>query len=86
MNAFAALPPAERALIVNEATGRLGLVPLIVEKDFWVCWTLARTFEVAASMGACLASAEPDLVGAFPVVRTESWKETFNQINSELLR
>ncbi len=48
MNAFAALPPAERALIVNEAAGRLGLVPLIVEKDFWVCWTLARIFEVEA--------------------------------------
>ncbi|MEO7010630.1 MAG: nucleotidyl transferase AbiEii/AbiGii toxin family protein [Caldimonas sp.] len=27
--------------------GRLGLVPVIVEKDFWVCWTLARIFETA---------------------------------------
>jgi hypothetical protein len=45
---FATLPPAERALIVNEAAGRLGLVPLIVEKDFWVCWTLGRIFEVEA--------------------------------------
>jgi len=48
MNAFAALPPAERALLVNEAAGRLGLVPLIVEKDFWVCWTLDRIFETEA--------------------------------------
>ncbi len=48
MNSFATLPLAERALIVNEAAGRLGLVPLIVEKDFWVCWTLARIFEVEA--------------------------------------
>jgi hypothetical protein len=36
MNPFATLPPAGRALIVNEAAGRLGLVPLIVENDFWV--------------------------------------------------
>jgi Nucleotidyl transferase AbiEii toxin, Type IV TA system len=48
MKRFAKLPFAERALIVNEAAGRLGLVPLIVEKDFWVCWTLARIFEVEA--------------------------------------
>jgi len=48
MKSFATLPPAERALIINEAAGRLGLVPLIVEKDFWVCWTLARIFEVEA--------------------------------------
>ena len=46
MGPFAKLPPAERALVVNEVAGRLGLAPLIVEKDFWVCWTLARIFEV----------------------------------------
>jgi Nucleotidyl transferase AbiEii toxin, Type IV TA system len=48
MRLFATLPPAERALIINEAASRLGLVPLIIEKDFWVCWTLARIFEVEA--------------------------------------
>jgi hypothetical protein len=48
MQLFAILPPAERALVINEAAGRLGLAPLIVEKDFWVCWTLGRIFEVEA--------------------------------------
>jgi predicted nucleotidyltransferase component of viral defense system len=48
MKPFATLPPVERALILNEAAGRLGLVPPIVEKDFWVCWTLCRIFEVEA--------------------------------------
>ena len=48
MTPFSNLPPVERALVINEAAGRLGLVPLIVEKDFWVCWTLARIFEVGA--------------------------------------
>ena len=48
MTPFSNLPRAERALVINEAAGRLGLVPLIVEKDFWVCWTLARIFEVEA--------------------------------------
>jgi hypothetical protein len=46
MTPFSNLPPDERALVIDEAAGRLGLVPLIVEKDFWVCWTLARIFEV----------------------------------------
>jgi Nucleotidyl transferase AbiEii toxin, Type IV TA system len=48
MTPFSNLPPDERALVINEAAGRLGLVPLVVEKDFWVCWTLARIFKVEA--------------------------------------
>jgi Nucleotidyl transferase AbiEii toxin, Type IV TA system len=48
MTSFSNLPTLERALVINEAAGRLGLVPLIVEKDFWVCWTLGRIFEVEA--------------------------------------
>src|SRR5690606_11808456 len=48
MTPFSTLPIFERELVVTEAAGRLGLVPLIVEKDFWVCWTLARVFEVEA--------------------------------------
>ena len=48
MESFATLASAERALVINEAAGRLGLVPLIMEKDFWVCWTLARIFETSA--------------------------------------
>ncbi len=47
MPRFATLPRAERALVINEVAGRLGLVPVIVEKDFWVCWALARIFEAA---------------------------------------
>ena len=48
MTPFSLLPPSERALVITEAAGRLGLVPLIVEKDFWVCWMLARIFEAGA--------------------------------------
>jgi hypothetical protein len=44
MAGFATLPPAERALIVNQVAGRLGVGPVIVEKDFWVCWALGRLF------------------------------------------
>jgi hypothetical protein len=44
MAGFATLPQAERALIVNQVAGRAGVAPLIVEKDFWVCWALGRIF------------------------------------------
>jgi hypothetical protein len=47
MASFSTLPPDERALILNEAAARLDVVPVIVEKDFWVCWALARLFEVS---------------------------------------
>ena len=44
MAGFATLASPERALIVNEVAGRIGVVPVIVEKDFWVCWALSRLF------------------------------------------
>ncbi|MBC7733043.1 MAG: nucleotidyl transferase AbiEii/AbiGii toxin family protein [Bacteriovorax sp.] len=44
MTSFATLPPNERALIVNQVAGRAGVAPLIVEKDFWVCWALGHIF------------------------------------------
>ena len=44
MNAIAKLPPRERGQIFTEAGARLGFAPFHVEKDFWVCWTLATLF------------------------------------------
>ena len=34
----------ERALIIRETAARRGLLPVMVEKDFWVSWTLAVLF------------------------------------------
>jgi hypothetical protein len=45
MSAFAELPAKERADFVREASARLDLLPIIVEKDFWVCWMLQRIFQ-----------------------------------------
>lgn len=44
MASFATLPLPERALIVNQVAGRVGAAPIIVEKDFWVCWALGRIY------------------------------------------
>src|SRR6202521_454747 len=45
MDQFAQLPAAERATVFRETAAQLRLgSATIVEKDFWVCWTLQRIF------------------------------------------
>jgi hypothetical protein len=41
---FLQLPPDDRKLYIEEAAGRRGLSPVILEKDFWVCWLLRVLF------------------------------------------
>ena len=52
MDHFALFPPAERATVFREAAARARLgSATIIEKDFWVCWTLQRIFESATLPG-----------------------------------
>jgi hypothetical protein len=44
MESVARLSPAERRELFAETAARKGMTPAIVEKDFWVCWTLGRLF------------------------------------------
>lgn len=37
-------PVSEQALILRETAARRGLLPVMVEKDFWVSWMLAVLF------------------------------------------
>lgn len=37
-------PPADQAVIIREVAARRGLSAVMVEKDFWVSWTLALLF------------------------------------------
>src|SRR5208283_882780 len=45
MDKFANRPETERREILQEAANRRGVSTIIMEKDFWVCWTLKRLFE-----------------------------------------
>lgn len=45
MDKFIALPEEERKAAFQEAATRQGVRPIIIEKDFWVCWTLRHIFE-----------------------------------------
>ncbi len=47
MDEFARLPTGERRLYFEQAAARLGLVAQVIEKDFWVCWSLKQLFSLA---------------------------------------
>jgi hypothetical protein len=44
MNSVVQLTAAERADLFVGASQRLGIGPVALEKDFWVCWTLRELF------------------------------------------
>jgi Nucleotidyl transferase AbiEii toxin, Type IV TA system len=61
MHDFIELPPKERAAVFEETAARMGIGrAMIVEKDFWVCWTLAQLFGPGGP--ADVAQDEPALV------------------------
>jgi hypothetical protein len=42
---FLELPPDERRLYIEQAAVRRNVSPIVLEKDFWVCWLLGILFE-----------------------------------------
>jgi hypothetical protein len=44
VKSFATLPVPERRLLIEQVAARQNVVPVIVEKDFWVCWLLRVLF------------------------------------------
>ncbi len=43
---FIQLPQRERNLLFSEAGLRAGMHPVVMEKDFWVCWMLEKLFSL----------------------------------------
>ena len=48
MDNFARLPEVDRREIIQERAAQLNVDFTIVEKDFWVCWTLKSLFDLPA--------------------------------------
>ncbi len=44
MDKVALLPAGDRAALFGETAAARGVADTIIEKDFWVCWTLMRLF------------------------------------------
>lgn len=54
MNEIARMSAEERAQVFAETADRKGFAEAIIEKDFWVCWTLKQLFSTEAFTGRLL--------------------------------
>ncbi|MDD2870146.1 nucleotidyl transferase AbiEii/AbiGii toxin family protein [Neomegalonema sp.] len=70
MDKVALLPAEERAALFGETAAARGVADAIVEKDFWVCWTLKRLFHLPRTDAPALVfKGGTSLSKAFNVIR-----------------
>lgn len=46
MDAFLLKTPSVKQTLIEEASAKIGRSPVVIEKDFWVCWTLREIFSL----------------------------------------
>jgi hypothetical protein len=68
MDDVARLPITDRADLFTAAARRRGLTAAIIEKDFWVCWTLKRLFTLADPPAGLLFKGGTSLSKVFGVI------------------
>jgi hypothetical protein len=61
--------PEERAALFQETAAQMGPAPAIIEKDFWVCWSLSRLFAVPARQPAMLFKGGTSLSKAYGAIQ-----------------
>jgi hypothetical protein len=61
-------PASEQATIIRETAARRGLLPVMVEKDFWVSWTLAVLFAHSEFGGQLVFKGGTSLSKVFGVI------------------
>jgi hypothetical protein len=70
MDSVARLPATDRAALFGESGAGRGLANTIIEKDFWVCWTLKRLFGgQGINTAALVFKGGTSLSKAFGVIR-----------------
>ncbi|MBI4611075.1 MAG: nucleotidyl transferase AbiEii/AbiGii toxin family protein [Candidatus Rokubacteria bacterium] len=81
MDTIARLPASERADLFTEAAGRRGLVPAILEKDFWVCWMLKRIFALPGTNPSLIFKGGTSLSKVYSAIRrfSEDIDVSFNR-------
>lgn len=68
MNKVGAMTAAFRAQLFGETATRLGLPESLVEKDFWVCWTLKQLFSIGPFSGRLLFKGGTSLSKVFGAI------------------
>ncbi len=70
MDKVARLPVADRAALFGETGAGRGIADTIVEKDFWVCWSLRRLFGLPkGTVGSLVFKGGTSLSKAFSAIR-----------------
>lgn len=69
MDDFARLSASERAPFFREAAAQRNLRPHVIEKDFWVCWTLKRLFALDCLKGNLLFKGGTSLSKAYRLIQ-----------------
>lgn len=65
---FLKRPVSDQALFIRETAARRGLLPVMVEKDFWVSWTLAVLFAHSEFGGQLVFKGGTSLSKVFGVI------------------
>lgn len=68
MDDVARLAPGDRADLFRAVAGRRRLTAAIIEKDFWVCWTLKRVFTLPDPPAGLLFKGGTSLSKVFQVI------------------
>ncbi len=84
MNRIAELPLTERDEIFQEAANRKGLKTEVIEKDFWVCWTLDKLFSLSGLSSGLIFKGGTSLSKVYNVIKRFS-EDIDVSINRETL-
>ncbi len=68
MDSVAQLNRTDREDLFNETAARMGLHPVIVEKDFWVCWILKQLFTIKIFSGRLIFKGGTSLSKCFNLI------------------
>lgn len=68
MDDIARLPLIDRIDLFMASARKRGLTPAIIEKDFWVCWTLKRLFTLPAPPAGLLFKGGTSLSKVFGII------------------
>ena len=68
MDSFANEPPGLRAEAFQEAAAQLGFSQAIIEKDFWVCWSLDKLFALPSFGNHLIFKGGTSLSKAYDVI------------------
>jgi len=69
MDGVARFAPQDRADLFNEAGAKRGLASAVIEKDFWVCWSLRRLFTLPGDNPSLVFKGGTSLSKVFAVIR-----------------